>query len=374
MIQIVQITRRVISPFKAPRVFPALAALALIALFGCAGQPPAEIPPEPADKAMSPEAEDLVQRGIKYHDGGDYETAINYYQQAMELAPEHPVICYEMAFSYISMDEPQTALDLAERGIASALARNYTELIPTLLDLKGSALDNLGRSEEAVAVYLEAINTYGAANTLLYYNLAVSYYRVGKGPEAAEALLKGLTLNPNHASSNYLMGRLCMEAGKKTQALYALSYFLLLEPNTDRAGSSYTTILHMLAQEGEGIGVKDNGTFTPGDMIISLAFTLDEANAGKSGVEKTRAKLLYVFTALEEQKNSGKIGRAGGDELWWDFYAPFFNRIARSDYFNTFCRYIALSTDPEADHWIENGRDEIEGFFTWLNEYHEAEE
>jgi len=37
--------------------------------------------------------------------------------------------------------------------------------------------------------------------------------------------------------------------------------------------------------------------------------------------------------------------------------------------FGTFCRYIGLTTDPDADAWIENGRDEIEGFFDWLNEY-----
>ncbi|MDR2471719.1 MAG: tetratricopeptide repeat protein [Treponema sp.] len=355
-----------------PALLLAAALLTLSTLSGCAGQPPAEVPPEPAASALSPEAEDLVQRGIVYHDRGDYEAAVTCYEQALELAPDHPVIYYEMAFSYISMDKPETALELAGRGISGALARNLTELLPTLLDLKASALDNLGRSEEAVAVYLEAINTYGAANTLLYYNLAVSYYRVDKRTEAAEALIKGLGLNPNHASSNYLLGRIYREDGKKTQAFYALSYFLLLEPNTDRAGSSWNTILAMLDRQEEGIGVRENGTFTASDMVISLAFTLDEDNAKKSAAEKIRAKLYYVYTGLEEQKNSGRIGRSAGDELWWDFYAPFFDRIARSDYFNTFCRYIALTTDPGADQWIENGRDEIEGFFKWLNEYHEA--
>ncbi|GHV84747.1 hypothetical protein AGMMS50230_03550 [Spirochaetia bacterium] len=355
--------------------FLRIAALLILAAFvfsGCAGDPDTidDSPNLGLDNQLSPEAEDLVQRGISSHDRGDYQAAITYYKQAMALAPDHPVIYYEMAFSYISLDDSQTALELADKGLNSAITRNYTEVIPTLCDLKGSALDNLGRNEEAIEVYLTAINQYGASSTLLYYNLGVSYYRVNKHTEAAEALRQGLLLNPNHASSNFLLGKLCMEEGKKTQAFYALCYFLLLEPNTDRSGTSYNTVFHMLQQEGtEAIGVTNNGTFTASDIVISIAFTLDEVNVRKSDVEKTRAKLYYVFTNLEEQKNSGKINRSAGDELWWDFYAPFFYRIAKSDYFDTFCRYISLTADPEADNWIENGRDEIEGFFTWLNDY-----
>jgi hypothetical protein len=117
----------------------------------------------------------------------------------------------------------------------------------------------------------------------------------------------------------------------------------------------------------ESIGVRDNGSFTASDMVISVACTLDETNFHLSDAEKTRAKLYFIFTSLEEKKNSGAIPRGDGDELWWDFYSPFFDRIANSEYFNTYCRYIGLSTDPGADDWIENGRDEIEGLFEWLN-------
>jgi tetratricopeptide (TPR) repeat protein len=241
-------------------------------------------------------------------------------------------------------------------------------LMPTLFDLKGSALDNLNRSEEAVAVYLEAINKYGASNTFLYYNLGLSYYRVDRRDDAWESLVKGLQINPNHPSSNYLLGRIAMETGKKTQAFYSLCYFLLMEPNTERSTLAYNTILYMLGRpEEEAIGVRNNGAFTTADMIIAFSFNLDEQNAGLNAAEKIRAKLYYLFTNLEEQKNSGKITRSAGDELWWDFYAPFFYRVAKSDYFNVFCRYIGLTTDPQADDWIENGREEIEGFFKWLN-------
>jgi len=356
------------------RVTQAAAFLLVLFFLGCAGKPaPLETPGAvnvKYDNFLSPEAEELVRTGVQYHDRGDYENALNYYNKAMEYSPDHPIIFYEMGFSYISNGDYQSALEMAEKGIASAKARNDEDVIPTLLDLKGSSLDNLGRSGDAIDVYLEALNEYGVSNTFLYYNLAVSYYRIEKRDEAYDSLVKGLLINPNHPGSNYLLAKICMEEGKKTQAFYALCYFLLLEPNTERSAQSYNTILNMIKQE-EAIGFHDNGTFTAADMIIAVAFTLDEANFRMSNTEKTRAKLKYIFTNLEEQKNSGKIGRSGGDELWWDFYSPFFYRIAGSEYFNTFCRYIGLSADPDANNWIENGRDEIEGLFEWLNAYME---
>jgi tetratricopeptide (TPR) repeat protein len=337
---------------------------------GCKGDPAALDAEAQAEAEysilLSPEAEELVRKGIHYHDGGNYEEAVNCYTRAMEYAPNHPVILFELGFSYISMEDNEKALEAADKGITAAKKINYTDVIPSLLDLKGSALDNLGRSTEAINVYLEALNEYGVADTLLYYNLAVSYYRVGRKADAVEAVKKGLLINPNHASSNYLLGKVCMEEGMRTQAFYALCYFLLMEPNTERGEQCYNTLLYMLKPE-ESIGIRDNGTFTAADMVIAVAFTLDETNYRLSDAEKTRAKLYFIFTTLTEMKNSGDLGRSSGDELWWDFYSPFFNRIALSDHFNAYCRYIGLSADPNAKDWIENGRDEIEGLFEWLN-------
>ncbi|MCL1814060.1 MAG: tetratricopeptide repeat protein [Treponema sp.] len=352
-------------------IFTAAAFFIMITFPGCAGKPaPLETQNFAAGNFgnyLSPEGEELVRTGIRYHDQGDYQNALNYYNQAMEHDPNHPVILYEMGYSYISMGNYNAAVEMADKGIAEAKNKGYAEVIPSLLDLKGSALDNMGRSEDAINVYLEAINVYGVSNTFIYYNLAVSYYRIERREDAVKALTYGLTINANHASSNYLMGKICMEDGKKTQAFYSLCYFLLLEPNTERATQSYNTILYMLRQE-EMIGVSDKGAFTASDMIISVAFALDDENFRLSDAEKTKAKLYYIITNLDDMKNSGKIQRSNGDELWWDFYSPFFNRIAVSDYFGIFCRYIGFSSDPDAGDWIENGRDEIEGFFEWLNE------
>ena len=329
---------------------------------GCGRRPSQEI-------ILSAEAEELIQRGINSHDQGDYEAALGYFKRAMELAPDHPEILYQLGFTYFSMGDLTATLEMIDKGLANAKAWSYNGIIPPLLDLKGSVLNSLGRNVEAIDVYLMAINEYGASGVLIYYNLGVSYYRASMWNEAEEALITGLLLNPNHADSHYLLGRGNIENGRSTQAFYALCFFLLLEPHTDRSALAYSTIVHMLSNRDETIGIRDNGTFTPADIIISVAFTLDEYNFRLSEAEKTQAKLYYIFTNLEERLYSGGIERSAGDELYWDFYAPLFSRIAGSQYFDTFSRYIALTADPDADDWVDNHETDIEVFFFWLNSH-----
>lgn len=336
-------------------------------LSACVGKPEVVEAPVTIGNLLNPEAENLVRRGVSYHDRGDYKSALDYYNQAMALDPDHPVICFETAYTYLSSGDLDKALSLADKGISSAETRKYHEVVPQLLDLKGSILYNLNRNQEAIDVYTAAINQYHVSNTFIYYNLGINYYALNKRDKAVEMLVNGLLINANHASSNYLLGKICVEDGKLTQGVYALCYFLLQEPTTNRADQAYNTIQYLLSGQEQS---QSGGSFAAADRVILAANTLDAENAGKSDVEQFRAKLRYCFTNLEEQKKSGGIRRAAGDELWWDFYSPFFYRIMKSDtYSPAFFRCIGLSADPDAEKWIETERDEIEGFFDWLNQF-----
>jgi tetratricopeptide (TPR) repeat protein len=341
----------------------------------CAGtQVPNEPPAEETE--LSPEAEELVYAGVRAHDRGDYETAIDYYNQALELSPGSPVIYYEMAFSYMYMGDSAKALELAETGIVKGerntslteLAGGQKNVLEGLYDLKGSALDNLGRGEEAIQVYLEAIDRFGVSDTsLLYYNLGLTYYRLEKRDEARKSLVKGLLINPFHPSSNFLLGKICVEENRKTQAFYSMCYFLLLEPDSSRSQTAYDALKTLLAGN-EQIGISDSGSFTAADLLISLAFALDDSgDPNRSDTERFEAKLGYLFSALGELKNGGKLARTEGDELWWDFYAPLFSDISNSEHMEAFSRYISMSGSEESSQWLKTHNIEVEAFFEWLN-------
>jgi len=315
---------------------------------GCTGKP-ASTAEGNYSADLGSEAEELVLRGVNLHDQGDYQSAVDLYMQALELEPEHPVILYQIGFAKIYLRDFNAALEMADKGIMQATRRNLNSLIPNLLGLKASALNNMGRNEEAIDVHLQIIYQYEEATPFTYYNLGVSYYRIEELEEAAAALKKGLLINPNHAGSNYLLGRISMEEGESegslTQALYAFCYFLLLEPNTERSAEAYDTILYILNNQ--------------------------EENTNSQNRNSIPAMLHLVFITMEEYRSSGRLARSPGDQLWWEFYAPFFYRIAVSDYYDTFFRYISYTVDPDAENWILTGWNEIAGFFDWLNQYME---
>ncbi|MDR2144777.1 MAG: tetratricopeptide repeat protein [Treponema sp.] len=327
----------------------------------------------------NPEVDELMRAGIEYHDEGDYDKAIEYYEKALKLAPDTPGIYYELAFSYLYKGNPEEALKHSQKGID--LARNDESQLPGLYDLKGSALDDLGRHEEAVEVYLDALNRFDMNSTRLYYNLGLTYYRMGERDKARDSLAQSLINDPFHPSSNFLLGKICYEQGRKSQSLYCLCYFLLLEPYTERAGEAYSTIEQLMSGAEDGITVSDSGNFTAFDIMISLLFDekessgVDPKSSGEtdgepSPDERFMEKLDAFFTAGQAplvQSLRRTENHHPADDLWWEFYVPFFFRITESDHFETFCRYIGMSVSPESTVWLDENEEKVETMFEWLN-------
>ncbi|MDR2020776.1 MAG: tetratricopeptide repeat protein [Treponema sp.] len=324
-----------------------------------------------AQDAEQNPADALIQRGVYAHDQGDYAAAVDYYKQALELEPDSPLIYYEMAFSYAYDKKYEESLASAEAGIKAA--QGDEQYLPALYDAKGSALDNLGRPEEAIAVFTEAIRRFGA-ESLLFYNLGITYYKLERYDEARDTLIRGVFDNPFHAGGNYLLGKILFDQNRKAQSLLCLYHFLLLEPYSRRSEDAYGMIQRLLAADTSGgemiIGLKP-GSFAALDLMVSLAGAMDSAGEydKKNGGELFLQKTSYVFTSLAELSASGAL--KDGDEsegLWRDFYIPFFIQLAgKPDYLEIFCRYISISGDEEAEKWLEQRREKVQDFFDWLN-------
>jgi tetratricopeptide (TPR) repeat protein len=329
--------------------------------------------------SSNPEVDELMRTGIGYHDEGNYDKAIECYEKALKLAPDTPGIYYELAFSYLYKGDPEEALKYSQKGIDLAAARNEESDLPGLYDLKGSALDDLGRHKEAVEVYLDAINRFDMNSTRLYYNLGLTYYRMGERDKARDSLAQSLINDPFHPSSNFLLGKICYEQGRKSQSLYCLCYFLLLEPYTERAGEAYSTIEQIISGGEDGIAVSNAGNFTAFDIMISLLLAADgtaqtgpesSAETGLFSDEDFMKKLGILFFAGNAPlvQSLRKIeNHFPADDLWWEFYIPFFFRLAESEHFETFCRYISMSVSPESITWLNENEEKIDAMFVWLN-------
>jgi len=56
------------------------------------------------------------------------------------------------------------------------------------------------------------------------------------------------------------------------------------------------------------------------------------------------------------------------EDIWTELYIPFYDRLERSEHFETFCYYVLQSANANADQWVLNNTDKVEAFFNWLNE------
>lgn len=57
---------------------------------------------------------------------------------------------------------------------------------------------------------------------------------------------------------------------------------------------------------------------------------------------------LFKTVNMEIMKVLEKESKNSNEGILWTFYIPFFSRIAHSDYYDTYCRYISVSYDPES--------------------------
>ena len=311
----------------------------------------------------------LVEEGIRYHDAGEYESAVKRYQQALTLDERSSLAHYEIAMTYLYSQQYKEALHHADQVIV--LNDQY---LPPAYMVKGNCLDAMGKSKKAIKVYQKGIKEVGG-HYLLYYNLGLTYYKTNKLDKAKEALTNAIGDNANHSSSHLLLGSIMAEEGNTVQSLLSLYYFLLLEPNSSRSSEAYrllrkqfdgnvernsaTEITIML----DAASLKKSNEFSAADMMISMlaASNTLEKNQGKS------EEVLFFENTESFFKILGEMQKDQHEGIWWNFYIPFFYRLALSPHLDTYCYYIAQSDDEKAAIWLDQHRERMAALQAWLD-------
>lgn len=311
--------------------------------------------------------EEFVQEGIEHHDNGEYDKAIEAYKKALKLDPLSTLVNYEIALSYFNNKDYELAIKHSD----IVLKQNKEHVLQAYMT-KGSALDMQGKTKESIKLFKKAIKkTEG--HYLLYYNLALNYYKLNALDDAEENVILGIENNPNHPSSHLMLATIHHQKGNTVQTLLATHYFLFLEPNSPRSEGAYA----MLKENFGGNVSKDenkpntiNIMFSPNDdsqfgaaeLMVSMleASKTLEKNEGKSDdemfVENTES-FFKVLGELKEKKNK---------EIWWTFYTAFFYDLAKSEHLETYCKYITQNVNENAQQWLTDNEEKLADFDTWL--------
>lgn len=308
--------------------------------------------------------DDLVRSGVELHDKGEYQKAIEVYKKALNIDPNSSLANYEIAFSYLAAKDYKNA----EKFSKKVLDLGKDNLLGAYITY-GNALDLQGKSSKAIKTYEKAIKDFD--NYLLYYNYAITCLNVGKTDKAYDAALKAISNNPSHASSHLILSKIMEKKGSRIKAMLPLYFFLLIEPNSNRASVEYNTLRnyidHGVTQTSEKninvvVPMDKDPDFGAAEMMISLSKASNslEENKKKTDLELFAENNESLFTILGELKkeNSG---------FWWDFYVPFFYKMANENLAEAFSYYISQSKGEQANEWLEKNNDEFERFKSWMN-------
>jgi tetratricopeptide (TPR) repeat protein len=310
------------------------------------------------------EIENLVQEGIKFHDNGEYEKAIEKYLEALRIDPNSSLINYEMSFSYLLSKDYKNA----EKYSKKVIDLNDGNLLGGYITY-GSALDMQGNSSKSIKVYEQAMKDFD--NYLLYYNHAVSCFNSGEINKAYDSAIKAINNNSSHASSHLILSKIMEQQGIRVKAMLPLYFFLLIEPNTQRAAIAYQTLRELMDQgvtqstdKDINIAVPSNKDpdFGAAEMMISLS---KASNSLAENKEKTDLQLFadnndVIFKILGELKkeNTG---------FWWDLYVTFFYELAEENLTETYSYYISQSQGEDVVKWFDENSKDFEKFKTWLS-------
>lgn len=317
--------------------------------------------------------EELISKGVEYHDKGMYKEALDMYKKVLKLNPDNVSAMSEMAFTYFAMGDYQKSLEYALKA-----AKYKTKLLAHIYTEVGNAYDGLNKPYYALAYYREAIKIE-PDNYLGYYNAGITLERLGYRDKARECYKKALTLNPNHSSSTLMLGNCYYQSDCSIPALLLFYRFLILEPNTQRSEFVFEAINDilkgMIEEKKDGslaIKIKDIKKGCDGDfssVYISVAMTrilrftkgkLKEIK-NKSDIEMIAFEIDSLCSFLEETKEKKK-------GFVWEFYAPYFVELRKREYVMPLVMQVYFRKyEAAAKKWFgdEKNRKLYDEFLKW---------
>jgi Flp pilus assembly protein TadD len=190
-------------------------------------------------------AADLAPQSVEAHHlrgtalaalGRDAEAQVAY-SLALALDPEDPETLRAVADFYINgkgergRDALRLGLELAQRGSRRAVARRRRNptLAADLAVLEAQALDDLGRSDEAIGRCDAALRLSANRGDALHER-GVALFDLSKFADAKLAFQKALTVQPDDAYTHQMYGLVLEELGDQSGADVELAKAVTLAP------------------------------------------------------------------------------------------------------------------------------------------------
>lgn len=273
---------------------------------------------------------ELIEKGIKEHDEGNYKKAIAFYNQVPEGDTNYLLSVYEQSLSALHDTDYVACLAFCQK----ALQHKYKDRRQVLLNM-GAAYDGVKKEKEAIQLYDSVSRLYPHDNRP-YYEKAVIHFNRDRFAEAEVLLQKSLMLNPLHFRSHYLLGSLYAKEGRLTEAIMALQASLLCTNNVNLANGPIS-LLSAIAMQTDKIAEYYSNkkpeythpVFNDIDEIVQAKLALNKGYKLKTPIEDNIVRQIQVV--LEKLSYDSK-----DSNFAMQYYVPLLKNIYDKDQFEPY--------------------------------------
>ncbi len=243
----------------------------------------------------------LFELGQNAHARGDFERAVEFYQQALKVRPEFPEAEFQLGSALTSLDRLPEAEAALRRSLE--LRRNWALPYSSL----GTLLARAKRDQEAEPILRQALKL-DPVNTTALRALAEVRLRAGDTPEA-QALAQRATKNSDAPVSAWVLRAITERAnGDKASARTSLDHALQIEPQNFAA---LVERAEALAADGDCVpaieDLKAAEKVKPGDKQVLLRLLDLYQRAGKTDEAAQLAQLLGITITPAAVAADGEI-------------------------------------------------------------------
>lgn len=309
----------------------------------------------------------LINVATHYIDKQEFDKAIDLYTQALKKKPDNLKLINKAASAYLLKGDTKHAILFSDKVLES---ENEYRLEAFLI--KGTALDTEEQHTACIETFKAGIKEFGY-HPLLSYNLAFNYYKNKEVDETISILERSIYRTPAHAASHLLLANALLKQNKRPEALLALYYFLLLEPNTERSATAFSTILDIYAstitttENNEIEIVMDLSAatqFANINLLLSLLANqqFSETNKNKTGLDRYLDFSAAIFGILTPDP-----AKMDNYSIWWDIYIPFFSALKEAGHVQAYCYFTTQALSKTSYDWIKNNPSAFKSFSKWVN-------
>ncbi len=352
-----------------------LLSLLLIAAASTFGQKITQ--PTLTPKGETPAQREMIEDAIKKHDLKQYDEAIRRYEQVLADNPDSTLAMYELSMSLYSKGQKEKALETALRG-----AKYVSPQLPLFYLTIANVIDDLGRSDEAINIYKDAISVLRSDKSLsrhlasVHYNLGVTYVKQKRYPEARETLKKAVELNFAYSSPHYLLALVYNGTKYKIPALMAAARLVTLEMNSARTAPSAAIVREVLApakkdEQTGSINIildmnapKDEGDFTAYEMIFGTLMSVKTGTDAKTSEEEAFAESFDSAIAMLHENKKLRNTFVGKN------YIPFLAALKAQGHSKTLAYLVLYKGGNQlALKWLTANSDRLKSLSEWAQAY-----